>query len=94
MHGSNQKSSYETIWYEPESIHQESFKRFRMYYSKLVDTPVERGLALSINQCPKIDIEKEPMNNIPYTSAMGSLMHAMLCTRHDIYLVVGLASHY
>ena len=30
---------------------------FRMHYSKLVDTPVEKGLTLSLDQCPKTDKE-------------------------------------
>ena len=33
-------------------------KRFRKHYSKPVDTPVEKGLTLSLNQCLKIDQEK------------------------------------
>jgi len=59
-------------------------ERFRMHYSKLVDTPVEKGLTLSIDQCPKIDKEKERMSNVPYASAIQSLMYAMLCTRPNI----------
>ena len=65
-----------------------------MHYSKLVDTPVEKGLTLSIDQCPKTDKEKERMSNVPYASAIGSLMYAMLCTRPDICFAVGLVSRY
>jgi len=46
-----------------------------MHYSKQVDTPVEKGLTLNLDQCPKIDNEKEAMNNVPYASAMGSLKY-------------------
>ena len=60
-------------------------ERIRMHYSKSLDTPVEKGLTLSLDQCPKIDNEKETMNNIPYTSAVGNLMYVMLCKRPDIY---------
>jgi len=45
-----------------------------MHYFKPVDTLVEKGLTLSLDQCPKTDKEKERMNNIPYASAVGSLM--------------------
>jgi len=48
-----------------------------MHYSRLVDTPVEKGLTLSIDQCPKIGKEQERMSNVPYASAIGSLMYAM-----------------
>ena len=34
------------------------------------------------------------MRRIPYASAVGSLMYAMLCTRPDICYVVGIVSHY
>jgi len=35
-------------------------ERFRMHYSKPVGTPVEKGLTLSLNQCPKKDKEWRP----------------------------------
>jgi len=38
-------------------------ERFCMYYSKPVGTPVEKSLALSLDQCPKTDKEKEAMTN-------------------------------
>ena len=69
-------------------------ERFRMNHSKPVDTPVEKGLTLSLDQCPKTDQEKETMKNVPYASAIGSLMYAMLCTRPDICFAVGLVSRY
>ncbi|TYK14490.1 gag/pol protein [Cucumis melo var. makuwa] len=34
------------------------------------------------------------MSNIPYASAIGSLMYAMLCTRPDICYSVGIVSKY
>ncbi|XP_071928176.1 secreted RxLR effector protein 161-like [Coffea arabica] len=34
------------------------------------------------------------MDRIPYASAMGSLMYAMMCTRPDICYAVGIASRY
>ena len=49
---------------------------------------------LNLRQCPKTDQEKDKMSNVLYVSAVGSLMYAMLCTRHDICFAVGLVSHY
>jgi len=69
-------------------------ERFRMYYSKPVDTSIEKGLTLSLDQCPKIDKEKEAMGNVPYASAVGSLMYAMLCTWPDICFAISLVSRY
>ena len=34
------------------------------------------------------------MSKIPYLSAVGSLMYAMMCTRLDIFHVVRMASKY
>lgn len=34
------------------------------------------------------------MSTVPYTSAVGSLMYAMMCTRSDICFAVGLVSRY
>jgi len=67
---------------------------FRMHYSKPVDTPVEKGLTLSLDQCPKTEQEKEKMKDVPHASAIGSLMYAMLCTRLDICFAIGLVSRY
>ena len=49
---------------------------------------------LSKEQCPKTPQEVEDMRNIPYASAVGSLMYAMLCTRPDICYSVGMVSRY
>lgn len=34
------------------------------------------------------------MEKFPYVNAIGSLMHAMVCTRHDISQAVGIMSGY
>ena len=65
-----------------------------MHYSKSVDTPIEQGLTLILDQCPKADNEKETINNVPYAGVVISLMYAMLCTRPDICFAVGLVSCY
>ena len=39
---------------------------------------------LSLLQCPKNDLQKKQMKNIPYASAVRSLMYAQVCTRPDI----------
>ena len=65
-----------------------------MHYSKLIDTPAEKGLILSLSQYPKIDNENKVMNNVPCASAEGSLMYVMLCKRADICFSVGLVNRY
>jgi len=69
-------------------------ERFQMHYSKLVDTPVEKGITLSLNKCLKIDKEKERLSNVPYVSVIRSLIYGMLYTRRDICFAANLATRY
>ena len=52
------------------------------------------GILLSWDQCPKTPEEKKRIQSIPYATIMGSLMYAMLCTRPDICIEVGMVSKY
>ena len=63
-----------------------------MHNSKPIDTQIEKGCTLSLDQCPKNDEEENQMSKVPYASAIGSLMYAMLCTCPDICFVVGMVS--
>ena len=65
-----------------------------MQNSKKGLLPYRYGIHLSKEQCPKTPQEVEDMRNIPYASAVGSLMYAMLCTRLDISYSVGMVSRY
>ena len=44
--------------------------------------------------CPKTPEEKEKMSRVPYASAVGSLMYAMMCTRPYICYAIGLVSRF
>ncbi|KAL2533350.1 cysteine-rich RLK (RECEPTOR-like protein kinase) 8 [Abeliophyllum distichum] len=68
--------------------------RFSMQDSKKGNLPFRHGIQLSKEQSPKTPEEIERMSRIPYASAVGSLMYAMLCTRPDICYVVGMISRY
>ena len=67
--------------------------RYNMQDSKGF-VPFRVGKSLSSNQRPKTNAEIERMRRIPYASAVGSLMYAMLCTRPNICFVVGMVSRY
>ena len=56
--------------------------------------PIMKGDKLSLNQCPKNNLENESMKNIPYASVVGSLMYAQVCTRPDIAYAVGVLGRY
>jgi hypothetical protein len=69
-------------------------ERFRMNdYSPSV-APIVKGDRFNLNQCSKNDLEREQMKNIPYASAVGSLMYAQVCTRPDIAFTVGILGRY
>ena len=63
-----------------------------MQDSKPMDTPIDKSLSLSRDMCPKTPEEKEKISRVPYASAVGSLMYAMMCTCLDICYVLGLVS--
>jgi hypothetical protein len=55
-------------------------KRFKMEDSKKGFLPIMKGVSLSVTQCPAIEKEKSLMSNIPYASAIGSIMYAKYST--------------
>ena len=61
-----------------------------MHDCKPSDTLVAKGDKFSISQCPKNNFEIQEMQQIPYASAIGSLMYAQVCTRLDIAYIVGM----
>ena len=61
--------------------------RFSMQNSKKDFLPFRHGVPLSKEMCPETSKEIEEMKAVPYASAVGSLMYAMLCTRLDICFV-------
>ncbi|KAK4411888.1 Retrovirus-related Pol polyprotein from transposon TNT 1-94 [Sesamum angolense] len=81
------------------SLSQETYikritERFRMHNANPVDTPMDKSCVLSKELCPKTEEEKKRMTKIPYASAVGSLMYAMMCTRPDLCFAVGMVSRY
>ena len=65
-----------------------------MQNSKKGLLPFKHGVPLFDDQRPKTHEEVDMMRQVPYASAMGSLMYAMLCTRPDICYSVGMVSRY
>ncbi|XP_073107298.1 secreted RxLR effector protein 161-like [Elaeis guineensis] len=57
-------------------------------------TPIVKGDRFSLNQCPRNDLEREQMQNIPYSSAVGSLMYTQVCTRLNIAFAIGMLGRY
>ena len=56
--------------------------------------PFRHGIHLSREMSPKTPEDMMEMAKVPYASAIGSLMYAMLCTRPDIAYVVSVTSRF
>lgn len=69
-------------------------ERFNLNDCQSVSTPLADHFKLSKQDSPKNKADRIKMQNDPYTSAVGSLMYAMDCTRPDIALAVGVVSRY
>lgn len=72
----------------------EVLERFGMKDLKPVVTPLPDHFHLSSEMCPDTQEDKDFTKYIPYSSAVGSLMYAMICTRPDISHAVGVVSRF
>ncbi|KAL0313433.1 UNVERIFIED_CONTAM: Retrovirus-related Pol polyprotein from transposon TNT 1-94 [Sesamum radiatum] len=62
--------------------------------SKPSSVPLASHFQLSKDQCPKTEKEKEKMDKVPYSNAIGSIMFLMVCTRPDIAYAISCLSRY
>lgn len=84
-------------------------KRLQVYFNRLIsirflcdfacttqviDTPIDQGCALSLDQCPKTKEEKNQISKVSYATTIKSLMYAMLDTHLDISYAVELLGRY
>ena len=68
--------------------------RFNMSNAKEISAPLTSHFNLSIKQCLTSEKDKEYIRKISYPLAVGSLMHAMVCTRPYIAHVIEVVSRY
>ncbi|GKE21907.1 retrotransposon protein, putative, ty1-copia subclass, partial [Tanacetum coccineum] len=59
-------------------------KRFHMENSKRGSIPMQEKLRLSKSQGASTPVELKRMQNVPYASAVGSIIYAVRCTRPDV----------
>ena len=69
-------------------------KRFDRHNCSTRSVPITKGERLSKDQCPKNDTEMMAMKNVRYSSVVGSLMYAQVCTRPDIAFFVGVLDRF
>ncbi|XP_047261567.1 uncharacterized protein LOC124895166, partial [Capsicum annuum] len=76
------------------SLYQEYYikkvlKRFNMQDCKPINTSISKSEALNQRMCPQPPQEKEQMRKGFYANAVESLLYARMCTRPDIFYVIG-----
>nr|CAE02229.2 OSJNBb0015C06.7 [Oryza sativa Japonica Group] len=69
-------------------------QRFNMHDTKPVSTPTALHFKSSALQCASTDEDVEYMSRVPYSSAVGSLMFGMVCSRPDLSHAMSLVSRY
>ncbi|GKE32935.1 retrotransposon protein, putative, ty1-copia subclass, partial [Tanacetum coccineum] len=69
-------------------------KRYRMDNSKRGSIPMQVDLHLSKSQCATTSAEMKRMQNVPYASAVGSIMYAVRCTRPDVAFTQNITSRF
>ncbi|GKF52314.1 hypothetical protein Tco_0148781 [Tanacetum coccineum] len=67
-------------------------KRFRMDTSKRGYIPMQERLDLNKTQGVSTPEEVKRMQNVPYASALGSIIYAVRCTRLDVAFAQNLTS--
>eukprot|EP01018_Ginkgo_biloba_P038394 Gb_22123 [translate_table: standard] len=82
------------LWLSQHKYVENVLTRFGMKHVKLVGIPLASHFKLSSSLCPSNEEEKQDMSHVPYASAVGSLMYAMVCTRPDISHAVRVASRF
>ena len=69
-------------------------KRFNMEEAKKGFLPMSHGIHLSKSQCPTTTDEWDRMSKVPYASAIGSIMYAMISTRPNVSYALSVTSRY
>ena len=82
------------LWLSQERYIEQMLEWFNMKNSKLVSIPLAGDFRLSKRLHPSMEKEKGKMSVIPYSSAVRSLMYAMVCTRPNISHAVAVVSKF
>ena len=69
-------------------------RRFNMQNAKPFTTALAAHFRLSSAPCPQSDKEVDHMSRVPYSSVVGSLMYAMVCSCPDLAYAVSAIGRY
>jgi hypothetical protein len=82
------------LWLSHKNYIKKVVEKFSMLDAKHVSTPLANHFRLFGSQCPKNEEEIENMSKVPYASAVGCLMYAMVCTMPNLAHAVSTVSKY
>jgi len=86
--------SKKLLWLSQENYVEKLLERFNMHKAKSVSTPLAGHFKLNMKQSPIREKEKAEMKNVPYSSVVGSLMYATICTRPGIAYAIGVVGRF
>jgi hypothetical protein len=69
-------------------------KKFGMQNCRPISTPMDVNVKLTKNMCPQTQEEIDEIKDIPYQSAVGSLMYLILGTRPDLAYPIRVLSQF
>ncbi|GKE14092.1 hypothetical protein Tco_1421669 [Tanacetum coccineum] len=69
-------------------------KRYRMDNSECGNIPMQEKLDLNKTQGASTPKDVKHMQNVPYASAVGSIMYAVRCTRPDVAFAQNLTGQF
>jgi len=82
------------LFHSQQNYIKKVLQHFNMHNAKVVSTPIAPYFKLSATQCPSTNQDIEYMSRVPYSSVVGSLMYAMVCSRPDLSYTMSLVSRY
>jgi hypothetical protein len=82
------------LFLSQQSYIKKVLQHFNMHDTKSVSTPIAPHFRLSALQCPSTDGNIEYMSRVPYSSVVGSLMYAMVCSRPNLSYAMSLVGRY
>ena len=83
-----------TLFLLQKSYIQKVLQRFNMTDSRLVLLLIARHFKLSSSQSPQTENEKRFMQRVLYSSAVGSHMYSLVCSRPDLAYAVSMISRF
>jgi ATP-binding cassette subfamily B (MDR/TAP) protein 1 len=82
------------LYLSQEKYIEKVLRKFKMVKEREVSCPLAAHFKLSKKQCLSTEKMEKEMQNVPYASAVGSLMYAMVCTQPDIAQAISTVSKF